>query len=219
MGSGQWPGGRLFATAILVGCGGSFHLGYQIIITNPAQDAFLDFVQKSFESHYARRLDRRTLEVWAFSVSVGILIEGRVGFFDGSTFFVPKKYFFLPKLFFPQKILFSPQTFFPQKILFSPQTFFPQKIFFSPQKLLFSPQTQISPKNIFFLPKLKCKLLFSPKTRNTSTEKRTRKFGLFFQKMDYLPERNLPENSDYRKTCNRSACASNFQPSPKSDLY
>jgi hypothetical protein len=59
----QWPGRRLFCTALLIGCGGSFHLGYQLTITNPSQDAFLEFVQDSFSSHYGFKLSQKTLEV------------------------------------------------------------------------------------------------------------------------------------------------------------
>jgi hypothetical protein len=66
--SEHWPSLRLFITSILVGCGGSFHLGFQLTITNPSQDAFLAFVQDSFESHFGTRLSRNTLEVTHFKV-------------------------------------------------------------------------------------------------------------------------------------------------------
>jgi hypothetical protein len=59
----RWPSLRLFITSILVGCGGSFHLGYQLTITNPSQDVFLAFVQESFESHFGAKLSKNTLEV------------------------------------------------------------------------------------------------------------------------------------------------------------
>lgn len=59
----QLPGRRLFCTALLVGIGGSFHLGYQLTLTNPSQDAFLEFVQDSFENHYGIKLTKQKLEV------------------------------------------------------------------------------------------------------------------------------------------------------------
>ncbi|KAI6241579.1 MFS domain-containing protein [Aphelenchoides fujianensis] len=79
MGADHWPSSRLFGVALLIGCGGSFHLGFQITITNPAQDAFMRFVQDSFTSHYGRQLERQTLEaLWSAIVAV-LFVGGIMG--------------------------------------------------------------------------------------------------------------------------------------------
>ncbi|KJH46722.1 transporter, major facilitator family protein [Dictyocaulus viviparus] len=62
---------RLLCTAILVGLGGPFNFGYQLLITNPSQEAFLQFLN---ESHFKNRhefLSREQLEDgWSFIVSI-----------------------------------------------------------------------------------------------------------------------------------------------------
>ncbi|KHJ91083.1 Tat pathway signal sequence domain protein [Oesophagostomum dentatum] len=53
---------RLQLTAILVALGGPFNFGYQLLITNPAQEAFLQFLN---DSHYLNKneaLEREQLE-------------------------------------------------------------------------------------------------------------------------------------------------------------
>ncbi|KAI6214846.1 MFS domain-containing protein [Aphelenchoides besseyi] len=71
MANDHWPSVRLFATALLIGCGGSFHLGYQITLTNPAQQAFLHFLRDSFTSHYGGAISQQTLEaIWSAIIAV-----------------------------------------------------------------------------------------------------------------------------------------------------
>ncbi|KIH58639.1 transporter, major facilitator family protein [Ancylostoma duodenale] len=56
------PPPKLLLTAILVTLGGPFNFGYQLLITNPAQEAFLQFLN---ESHFLNRneyLEREQLE-------------------------------------------------------------------------------------------------------------------------------------------------------------
>ncbi|KAI6187894.1 MFS domain-containing protein [Aphelenchoides besseyi] len=79
MANDHWPSVRLFATALLIGCGGSFHLGYQITLTNPAQQAFLHFLQYSFTSHYGGAISQQTLEaIWSAIIAV-LFVGGIVG--------------------------------------------------------------------------------------------------------------------------------------------
>ncbi|RCN53364.1 transporter, major facilitator family protein [Ancylostoma caninum] len=65
------PPPKLLLTAILVALGGPFNFGYQLLITNPAQEAFLQFLN---ESHFLNRdeyLEREQLEGrWSFIISI-----------------------------------------------------------------------------------------------------------------------------------------------------
>lgn len=56
------PSIRLFLIAIVTCIGTSFQFGYQIIITNPAQDAFVQFLNASFQ-RYHLELSEALLEV------------------------------------------------------------------------------------------------------------------------------------------------------------
>lgn len=69
------PGWRLFLTALLVGSGGPFHLGYQITITNPSQDVFLAFLEDSFWSHYGIHLTKNEIEVFKYCFSMAIRFQ------------------------------------------------------------------------------------------------------------------------------------------------
>ncbi|CAI4224988.1 unnamed protein product [Auanema sp. JU1783] len=72
----QLPGVHLMAMALLVAFGGSFSFGYQLVITNPAQDAFIDFVNRSLSSS-GKYYELNELEsIWGGIISL---------FFWGST--------------------------------------------------------------------------------------------------------------------------------------
>ncbi|CAJ0928840.1 unnamed protein product, partial [Mesorhabditis belari] len=65
---------RILPIAFLVSLGGSFHFGYQLVITNPTQAVFLDFVNQTHYTHYGKRLDKGTLDiVWSGIVAVVFL--------------------------------------------------------------------------------------------------------------------------------------------------
>uniref|UniRef100_A0A0M3HPS3 MFS domain-containing protein n=1 Tax=Ascaris lumbricoides TaxID=6252 RepID=A0A0M3HPS3_ASCLU len=73
----KFPGLRLFVVSVIVSFGGSFHFGYQLVITNPSQSAFLAFLNSSFASNYGSTLDVTKAEtIW--SVIVAILFVGAI---------------------------------------------------------------------------------------------------------------------------------------------
>ncbi|CAJ0601424.1 unnamed protein product [Cylicocyclus nassatus] len=62
---------KLQLTAILVALGGPFNFGYQLLITNPAQEAFLQFLNDSHYQNKNEYLDREQLEgKWSFIISI-----------------------------------------------------------------------------------------------------------------------------------------------------
>ncbi|TMS37257.1 hypothetical protein L596_004230 [Steinernema carpocapsae] len=71
------PGIRMITVALLTSMGGSFHFGYQLVITNPSQSAFLKFLNESFQDHYEVTLSQSRLEtIW--SMIVAILFVGAI---------------------------------------------------------------------------------------------------------------------------------------------
>ncbi|KAK0415293.1 hypothetical protein QR680_011874 [Steinernema hermaphroditum] len=73
-----FPGVRLAFVAILVSIGGAFNFGYQLVITNPSQDAFIRFLNSSLVEHYGADLTIIQLEnIW--SAIVAILFVGAIG--------------------------------------------------------------------------------------------------------------------------------------------
>ncbi|ETN77491.1 hypothetical protein NECAME_03155, partial [Necator americanus] len=56
------PPSKLLLTAILVALGGPFNFGYQLLITNPAQEAFLQFLNDSHFLSKNEYLEREELE-------------------------------------------------------------------------------------------------------------------------------------------------------------
>ncbi|MFH4979145.1 hypothetical protein AB6A40_005854 [Gnathostoma spinigerum] len=64
------PNIRLLVTATIVSLGGSFHFGYQLVITNPSQSAFIEFLSNSFVEHYRFPLFNSSLKaVWSTIVA------------------------------------------------------------------------------------------------------------------------------------------------------
>ncbi|CAJ0587556.1 unnamed protein product, partial [Mesorhabditis spiculigera] len=65
------PGAHLSIAALIVSLGGSANFAYHLIITNPAQDAFMRFVSDSFFNKHGRRLTFEQLETtWSIIVSI-----------------------------------------------------------------------------------------------------------------------------------------------------
>ncbi|KAK6750327.1 hypothetical protein RB195_002351 [Necator americanus] len=65
------PPSKLLLTAILVALGGPFNFGYQLLITNPAQEAFLQFLNGSHFLSKNEYLEREELEGrWSFIISL-----------------------------------------------------------------------------------------------------------------------------------------------------
>ena len=60
---GKLPPLKLFAIAVLISFGGTFHFGYQLLITNPAQHALIAFLNASYISHYSSGLDHSRAQV------------------------------------------------------------------------------------------------------------------------------------------------------------
>lgn len=46
--------------------GSSFHFGYNIVLTNPSQDAFIKFLNASLIKHYDKHYSKNVLEVYFF---------------------------------------------------------------------------------------------------------------------------------------------------------
>ncbi|PAV81220.1 hypothetical protein WR25_14567 [Diploscapter pachys] len=68
------PSLRMIVVALITSLGGSFHFGFQIVLTNPAEDAFLNFLNMTLGSHYKNGLSESTLEnIWSFVVAVVFL--------------------------------------------------------------------------------------------------------------------------------------------------
>ena len=62
---------KIFLAALSVSAGGAIHFGFQLVITDPSQDSFIDFVKDSIQSHYGKKLDRSTLEdIWSIIVAI-----------------------------------------------------------------------------------------------------------------------------------------------------
>ncbi|PIO70780.1 transporter, major facilitator family protein [Teladorsagia circumcincta] len=57
------PTWRLFLSAVLVAFGGPFNFGYQLLITNPSQEAFLQFLNDSHLQSHDDPLSREQLEI------------------------------------------------------------------------------------------------------------------------------------------------------------
>ncbi|KAJ1354061.1 hypothetical protein KIN20_010871, partial [Parelaphostrongylus tenuis] len=69
-GSSPWPTWNLAITALLVSLGGGFNFGYQLLITNPAQEAFIQFVNISYTETHGVQQNREALEfIWGVIVS------------------------------------------------------------------------------------------------------------------------------------------------------
>ncbi|CAD5220917.1 unnamed protein product [Bursaphelenchus xylophilus] len=65
------PGKKLVFTSLLTGLGGSFHFGYQITLTNPAQLALTSFVNRSYSDHYGVVLEKYQLDaLWSFIIAI-----------------------------------------------------------------------------------------------------------------------------------------------------
>lgn len=73
----RFPSWKLFFVSIIVSLGGSFHFGYQLVITNPSQNAFISFLNESYWKHYGSWLSEAHSEaIW--SVIVAILFAGAI---------------------------------------------------------------------------------------------------------------------------------------------
>lgn len=69
----RWPPIKLCLVSFLVAMGGSFHFGFQLLITNPSQDAFIRFLNAS-NVHQGNRKPWSTLESeWSFIVATFFL--------------------------------------------------------------------------------------------------------------------------------------------------
>ncbi|VDP04849.1 unnamed protein product [Heligmosomoides polygyrus] len=65
------PSLRMVIVALVVSLGGSFHFGYQLVITNPAQGAFIQFLNESLESELKIDASDSTLnQVWSLIVAI-----------------------------------------------------------------------------------------------------------------------------------------------------
>uniref|UniRef100_A0A914ZE52 Major facilitator superfamily (MFS) profile domain-containing protein n=1 Tax=Panagrolaimus superbus TaxID=310955 RepID=A0A914ZE52_9BILA len=68
---------RLYVAAIIVTSGSAFHYGFQLVLTNPAEKAFLKFLNSSIKKHYSKELDKNVLDdIW--SVTVALFFVGAI---------------------------------------------------------------------------------------------------------------------------------------------
>ncbi|CAJ0953894.1 unnamed protein product, partial [Mesorhabditis belari] len=66
---------KLVLIAIAVCMGGSFHFGFQLVITNPTQQVFIDFVNRCHIEHYGEHLGKEALDT-LWSTIVALLFVG-----------------------------------------------------------------------------------------------------------------------------------------------
>ncbi|WKY16640.1 hypothetical protein Q1695_001354 [Nippostrongylus brasiliensis] len=65
------PSFRMVCVALVVSLSGSFHFGYQLVLTNPAQSAFLEFLNVSLEHELHIHASDSTLsQVWSLIVAI-----------------------------------------------------------------------------------------------------------------------------------------------------
>ncbi|VDL79438.1 unnamed protein product [Nippostrongylus brasiliensis] len=65
------PPPRLLLSAVLVALGGPFNFGYQLLITNPSQEAFIQFLNRSHFLNRNEYLSREDLESqWSLVISI-----------------------------------------------------------------------------------------------------------------------------------------------------
>ncbi|XGW33529.1 hypothetical protein V3C99_017719 [Haemonchus contortus] len=65
------PSLRMVVVALLVSLGGSFHFGYQLVITNPAQSGFMQFLNESLQSElHITASDNALSQIWSFIVAI-----------------------------------------------------------------------------------------------------------------------------------------------------
>lgn len=62
--AGKIPPFKLTCIAIIISFGGAFHFGYQIVVTNPSQNAFLNFYNRSHVAHYGWIMTPNTMKVY-----------------------------------------------------------------------------------------------------------------------------------------------------------
>ncbi|CAI4233231.1 unnamed protein product [Auanema sp. JU1783] len=68
----RMPSLRILYAALVVSLGGSFHFGYQLAITNPAQKAFLTFLNDTW-GHHMHLSSNGLSNIWSFTVAVMFL--------------------------------------------------------------------------------------------------------------------------------------------------
>ncbi|RCN38959.1 hypothetical protein ANCCAN_15129, partial [Ancylostoma caninum] len=64
------PSLRMVLVALVVSLGGSFHFGYQLVITNPSQGAFIKFLNNTLGPKLNIESDTTLDNVWSFVVAV-----------------------------------------------------------------------------------------------------------------------------------------------------
>ncbi|KAK6041537.1 hypothetical protein COOONC_20958 [Cooperia oncophora] len=65
------PSLRMVTVALIVSLGGSFHFGYQLVITNPAQSAFMRFLNESLQSElHIDASDSALNQIWSLIVAI-----------------------------------------------------------------------------------------------------------------------------------------------------
>uniref|UniRef100_A0A914Z384 Major facilitator superfamily (MFS) profile domain-containing protein n=1 Tax=Panagrolaimus superbus TaxID=310955 RepID=A0A914Z384_9BILA len=62
---------KLLFVAIIICGGGAFHYGFQLAITNPAQEAFIDFEKNSILKHFSKNLNTNfSKDIWSVIVAL-----------------------------------------------------------------------------------------------------------------------------------------------------
>ncbi|KHJ97578.1 transporter, major facilitator family protein [Oesophagostomum dentatum] len=64
------PSLRMVMVALVVSLGGSFHFGYHLVITNPSQGAFIQFLNTTLGSSLNNGSESTLDNVWSFSVAI-----------------------------------------------------------------------------------------------------------------------------------------------------
>lgn len=58
------PSFRMICVAVITSIAGSFHFGFNLVLTNPSQEAFLNFMNQTLAKRFDGGLSDNTLQVW-----------------------------------------------------------------------------------------------------------------------------------------------------------
>lgn len=65
------PSKSLIACSFLVALGGAFNFGLQLVLTDPAESAFIEFEKESVKNHFTTELEKDLLkDIWSVTVAL-----------------------------------------------------------------------------------------------------------------------------------------------------
>ncbi|CAP29181.1 Protein CBG09397 [Caenorhabditis briggsae] len=76
------PSFRMICVAVITSIAGSFHFGFNLVLTNPSQEAFLEFMNKTLAKRFDGGLSDNTMQnIWSFVVAI-LFLGALVGSFS-----------------------------------------------------------------------------------------------------------------------------------------